>query len=108
MAIATKPWQMTDGNDPFDSKFDVKDYAIGGKLIQASLDLTITDQMRFTDDELKREIKRRMSQDIARFMVESNLIEFTRIQNPTDLTMRIHARCYLAPDGQVKILRSIK
>jgi non-ribosomal peptide synthetase component E (peptide arylation enzyme) len=108
MAIATQPWNVNTYSDPFDSKFDVKEYPIGGKLVQARLELSAMQAIQFTDDEMRRQIKHDMASELARFMIESNLIEFTRVDDPKTATMQIYARCYLAPDNQVKILRSLK
>jgi len=105
MAIST-PWHHTIANDPYDVEFSSVDVAIGGKLIQAKLELTNMEAMNFkSDDDYKRAIKQKIAADLARVMIESNLIEFTRLPQLTTGTDIIYARCYLAPDSQVKILR---
>lgn len=93
--------------DPFDVKFEHQDIAIGGKLIQATLNLSPLEQINFrTDDEYKRAIKNKMAHELARFMIEANLIEFTRLPQNHIGNDIIHARCYLAPNEQVKVLRT--
>ena len=105
MSMAT-PWHHTIANDPYDVEFSVVDVAIGGKLIQAKLEITAMDQMRFHDvDGYKRAIKQKIATELARVMVEGNLIEFTRLPQNGRGTDIICARCYLAPDNQVKLLR---
>ncbi len=105
MAMST-PWHHTIANDPYDVEFSTVDVPIGGKLIQAKLELSVTEAMSFqSDDDYKRAIKRKIASDLARVMIESNLIEFTRLPQPTTGTDIIYARCYLAPDDNVKILR---
>lgn len=106
MAI-TPPPLWTKDHEPFDFDFNVTDIPIGGKLIQAHLELSPMERMNFvSDDEYKRAIKRKMASELARFMIEANLIEFTHLpQNHTGNDI-IHARCYLAPNGDVKILRT--
>jgi hypothetical protein len=105
MSIAT-PWHHTIQNDPYDVDFSTVDVPIGGKLIQAKLELTNMESMNFkSDDEYKRAIKQKIASDLARAMIETNLIEFTRLPQPATGTDIIYARCYLAPDASVKILR---
>lgn len=107
MAIGLPPWHHTPtGIDPFEIDFSVRQVAIGGKLVQASIELNPIDTMNFkTNDDLKRAIKQKVAAELARAMIESNLIEFTRLPQLGSGTDIIHARCYLAPDNQVKILR---
>ena len=106
MAILS-PWQHTISNDPFDAQFETTDIAIGGKLIQAKLEITAMDQMKFHDEDgYKRAIKQKVASELARVMIESNLIEFTRLPQNGRGTDIICARCYLAPDNQVKLLRT--
>ena len=101
------PWHHTIANDPFDTQFEITDIAIGGKLIQAKLENTAMDQMKFHDaDECKRAIKQKIASELARVMVEGNLIEFTRLPQNGRGTDIICARCYLAPNEQVKVLRT--
>ena len=101
-------------NDPAqfnwaDEKFTFKtmDYPIGGKLVSGSLDITFADTNRFlTDDDFKNAIKQRMATHLVKCMIENNLIEFTKIEDSKTGSYRLHARCYLAPNDQVKILRT--
>lgn len=104
MAISTPPFWTKD-NDPFEIDINSTDYAIGGKLIHAQLVLNPLDEIHFQDsDEFKRAIKQKIASELARAMIESNLIEFTQAKN-VDYSTVIHARCYLAPNEQIKILR---
>lgn len=105
MAISTPPLWTKDV-DPFQATFDVTDVAIGGKLLQANIQLTTMEQMSFlSDDDFKRVIKQKIASELARVMIESNLVEFTHMVSHVDGTTNVHARCYLAPDNQVKVLR---
>lgn len=107
MAISLTPWHHTHVSDPYDVEFDFTDIPIGGKLIQAKLELTATDQMIFqSDDDFKRAIKQKIASELARAMIESNSIEFTRLPQTGSGNDIIYARCYLAPDNQVKLLRT--
>ena len=87
--------------------FKTKDYPIGGKIVSTSLEITFADTDRFlSDDDFKRAIKERMATHLVKQMVENNLIEFTKIRDGLTDAHVLHARCYLAPDAQVKILRT--
>ena len=105
MAINTPPlW--TNQVDPFEATFDVTDVAIGGKLLQANIQLTTMEQSSFlSDDDFKRMIKQKIASELARVMIESNLVEFTHMISHVEGTTNVYARCYLAPNDQVKLLR---
>lgn len=105
--MASAPWPLqTNVIDPFEVEVNVKDIAIGGKLVAVSLELNPLDEMTFANpDEYKRAVKQKIASELARAMIESNLIEFTQMLSSTSMNKVIHARCYLAPDSQVKILR---
>ena len=40
-------------------------------------------------------------------LIENKLIEFTKQDNPIENSTTINARCYLAPDSEVRILRQM-
>jgi len=104
-AIMKNPAQFNWTDDEF--KFNTKDYPIGGKLVGTSLDITFADVDRFlTDEDFKDAIKGRMATALVKFMIENKLIEFTKIQEPTTASFRLHARCYVTSDDQVRILRT--
>jgi hypothetical protein len=98
------PFSVTGNFDSFSIK--TKDHPIGGKLIHAQLRLSIMDQMQFIDDgEYKLAIKRKLASELAQFMLENNLVEFTQLPQHSTGENIIHARCFLTPNDQVKILR---
>ena len=87
--------------------FKTKDYPIGGKLVGTSLDITFADVDRFlTDEDFKKAIKERMATALVKFMIENKLIEFTKIADSLTGSHRLHARCYVTSDDQVRILRT--
>ena len=90
-------------NDPIVPNFDlsVKDYAIGGQLLTMRMTFNGHDTIVLT----KEQIKHKMAMQLAQAMVDNNVIEFTRQVDHLTLNVNIHARCYMAPDSQVKILR---
>ena len=92
-------------DEPYSSyDFNIKEYAIGGKLITASF---IVNEMTL-EHVPKDEIKRKLAIELAQGMIENNLLEFTSMRDPLSSNIRISVRCYLAPDGQVKIIRELK
>jgi hypothetical protein len=80
---------------------NVKEYAIGGKLLTMRMTFNEYDSTVLT----KEQIKEKMAINLAQAMVENNMIEFTRQVDHSTLNVMIHARCYMAPNEQVKILR---
>lgn len=89
-------------SDPYDSmSIDTKDFAIGGKLITAKCSL---DNM-FEEVSSSENIKQKLMEQIAGFAIENKLVEFTKIPDMYNGRTTYIARCYLAPDDMVKILR---
>lgn len=93
-------------------KFESKDYAIGGKMITAHVQVTQTDMNEFRHSSQAREHMRRMLvEQLVDHMLTNNMVEITTIKESYDPinfeeTHRIAARCYLAKDDMVKILRT--
>lgn len=105
--IANNPAQFNWADEEF--TFNTKDYPIGGTLVSTSFSLNITfaDVDRFlTDEDFKDAIKEKMATALVKFMIEKKLIEFTKIQDPSNDSFKLHARCYVTSDDQVRILRT--
>ena len=84
----------------------VKDIAIGGKLVKIVHEVSNYDVARFRNDsEFKNHVKKTLATQLAMFIIEENLIEFTQFENLSTQTHTVAARCYLAPNEQVKLLR---
>ncbi len=90
-----------------DPVFQSYDYVIGGKMVVGRA--TMTDHYRMLledgDDDARQNIKRELIMQMADYMLQNNLVEFTYQDNPMDMTRSIAVRAYLAPNDQVKILR---
>ena len=96
--------------DPYayDSQFIFthQDITIGGKLVRCTMEFPEQRILSFGSEKVFRDyVKSEMSYDMAKYMLANHLIEFTQMRNPQTLSTMINARCYLAPDDQVKILR---
>jgi hypothetical protein len=86
--------------------FQTYDYAIGGKLIvaHATLDENFS-QLMNTDHEARMEVKRKLINDMAEYILENKLVEFTQQKEPIMFQTRIAVRAYMAPDSTVRLLR---
>ena len=86
--------------------FTTHDYLIGGKMVvgRAILDDSFS-QLMNTDHEARMEVKKKLIMDMATFILENNLVEFTQMDDPITFRKHIAVRAYLAPNDQVKILR---
>ncbi len=89
-----------------DPLFEAHDYPIGGKLVigRAVLQNEYRHLMN-TDYEARMLLKQELVQQMAKFILENNLVEFTQYADPILGNTQIAVRAYLAPNDQVKILR---
>jgi hypothetical protein len=90
--------------DASDIKFGVKDYAIGGKMVDAAYVVSYVDVMAWKTN-FEDYVKEQLAQQMARYMLNNKLIEFTKKSSPHSDVITYRARCYLTPDDKVKILR---
>lgn len=88
--------------------FQTYDYTIGGKLVvgRAVLDESFS-QLMNTDHEARMMVKKKLIMDMAEYILENNLVEFTQMNDPLTFRKHITVRAYLAPNDQVKILRTV-
>ena len=92
-------------DDVWDNNYFGKytDIAIGGKLVSVNINLSYSDTINLTPDA----IKWRIADHLVKYMIENKLIEFTKRDDPINMSHIINARCYLAPDDNVRILRQM-
>jgi hypothetical protein len=92
-------------NDVWDNNYVGKytDIAIGGKLVNVNIKLSQFDTINLNPDN----IKWRIADHLVKYMIENKLIEFTKMNNGVENSTTINARCYLAPDSEVRILRQM-
>ena len=57
------------------------------------------------DKALRNKLKHDMALELANHMMKDKLLEFTEFYDNISQIYKISARCYLAPDDQVKLLR---
>jgi hypothetical protein len=104
MAINTPNW----GIDPYsDFNFTYKDVAIGGKLVTGTIRISNDKMVDVrSEHELKQYLKSSMAQQMSEYMISNGLVEFTQMRDSISFDTIVKARCYLAPNDQVKILRT--
>ena len=83
------------------------EHPIQGQMFMVSF--TASEHLMFNTPEAvwKQEVKKRLAMDLAEKMLEEGVIEFTQMQDSASGHKTIRARCYLVPDNQVRILRTL-
>lgn len=86
-----------------------EEYAIGGKMLSLSMDITAEEAMQhWNDKEWRAHIRHKVATLFAEKMISDNLCEINVAEDPITQNKKIIMRCYLAPNEQVKILRTLK
>ena len=90
-----------------DTVFQTHEYIIGGKMVvgRAEMDESFTLMLQDGDKDAVKHVKEKLIHDMATYMLENNLVEFTHYDDPLSMRRKIAVRAYLAPNDQVKILR---
>lgn len=89
------------------TSFDAMDYTIQGRMVICRMsipDYTLTRM----DPNFKDNIKMQMATQIATFMLDNKMIEYTQQRDMADMKTLIAARCFVTPDDTVRILRTLK
>ena len=92
---------------PFgDVDFKTYDYIIGGKMVvgKATMDDSFA-TMLMSDKDARENLKKKLISDMAQYILENNLVEFTQQDDPLTMAKIVYVRAYLAPNDQVKVLR---
>jgi hypothetical protein len=90
-----------------DVTFTSYDYPIGGKMVVGSCTMTKMEAIDMMDIiGGKEEIKKHLLIQMLEYMLENKLMEFTMVQDHARATRTFRVRAYLAPNDQVKILRT--
>lgn len=105
---------MSSIDKPFFNPWDtpnviVEEYAIGGKLLTARIEIpTITAIQHWDNEQWRIEQRNRLVNLLSNKILTEKLCEITTHEDVVTGNKIIYARCYLAPHDQVKIIRSIK
>ena len=83
------------------------EHTIQGQMFM--VDFTVSDKLMFDapGDLWKQEVKKRLAMSLAEKMLEEGAIAFTQIPDIASGDRTIKARCFLVPDNQVRILRTL-
>lgn len=86
----------------------IDEVPIGGHLVSASMTITELEYLNLKDEESWRDaVRRKLALHIVNEIIEKKLCEFTMIPQASHFTYLITARCYLAPHGNVKVVRTL-
>lgn len=92
---------------PFEPiKLESEDIAIGGKMVVGSIVVSAETLLRIQSEAAYTDyIKRHLATQLANYLLDNKLVEFTMSEDPVNQTKVVRVRGYLAPDSQVKLLR---
>lgn len=88
--------------------FKIEECLIQGKMIHGVCTIPGDLISSFSTKNFKEEIKYSLMQQLAKYMLEKNLVEFTKQDDYVSGETTIHIRAFLTPDSQVRILRTMK
>ena len=93
--------------DPYaEVKFEHEDIAIGGKMVVGSIVVNVETIFKLRSEaEFAQYVKKQLATQLAEYLIENKLLEFTTGEDHINQTKMIRVRGYLAPDSQVKLLR---
>lgn len=93
--------------DLFDPEieFNSEDYTIGGRMLTVKMTVDAVNELLLNDQEWRKLIRHKLATQLATAMLDQDLMETTSFEDPATGRKTIAARCYLAPQDQVKILR---
>jgi hypothetical protein len=95
-----RPWDEPD--------IQYRDYAIGGKMVSVSVRVAEDVMMnQFSDEHARQFMRQKLCEDLASALLSKGLVEINQQKN-IDYTTTIVARAYVAPDDQVKLLRTLR
>jgi hypothetical protein len=83
------------------------EHTIQGQMFMVEYQPSEVVMASMSDDVVKQRIKEDIAFSLALKMIEEGAIVFTQIPDFNNGTKIIKARCYLVPDNQVRILRTL-
>ena len=89
--------------------FETHDYAITGKMVMVSA--TIDDSIMLAHhlpEQDRKYIREQMAMQIAGFLLDNNMIEYTQMKDPIDFKTHIRGRIFVTPNDQTKLIRTLK
>jgi len=101
------PWQIPPVDAAVWNPQAVKDNLIKGKMVLVSLKYTEYDALNLTEAERKARIKEKLTKQLAELILETKMVEFTQMIDPSTGDKTVKARCFLVPSGEVQLIREI-
>ena len=89
-------------------KFEYEDYLVQGKMIVARATFPATMKISQLPEKSRMEIRKTLVDQIAGFMLDNNMLEFVTNKDPYTFDDTVAARCFVVPNGDVKIIRALK
>jgi hypothetical protein len=83
------------------------EHTIQGQMFMVEYQPSELAMVTMSDGRVKDRIKEDIAFSLAMKMIEENAISFTQIPDVSTGTTTIKARCFLVPDTQVRILRTL-
>lgn len=92
-----------------EAKFETHEYAIGGKMVIGRAEMSDDFRMKMEDGDATAimMVKEKLLREMVSYMLENRLVEFAYQDDPITFSRKIAVRAYLAPNDQIKILRSV-
>jgi hypothetical protein len=106
-------------SDPFGGRYDPAlshDYTIRGKMYTAKFNERVSAGFAMTSVDAQSNndfarhinyIKRVLAEELAANIMHSGAISYTKMQDPTSLDTIYLARCFLVPNEDVQLLRTL-
>lgn len=94
----------------FHTDFETIDVTITGKMVKVSavLDDAVIMNMGRLPQQDKDYIREQLAMQLASFLMENNMIEYTQMSDPTNFKTRIMGRIFVTPNGDTKLIRTLK
>lgn len=89
------------------AEFEALDHTIQGRMVICRMsipDYTLANM----DPNFKDNIKMQMATQIATFMLDNKMIDYTQQRDMMGMKTLVNARCFVTPDETVRLLRTIK
>ena len=99
------PWQIPPVDAAAWNPNAIKDNLIKGKMVLAYKTFTDVEAFDMAEPGKKARIKEELSKQLAELILETKMVEFTQMIDPSTGDRVVRARCFLVPDGQVQIIR---
>jgi len=102
-----KPYDWMNPNTRSYEPLDFRDYVIKGEMLLATMTFKSYHTFDMSESERKAHIKETLAKELAHYILENKMVEFTQLNSPTTEEITVKARCFLVPSSEVQIIREI-